>query len=65
MPLPVDDPIQRRPDISKANELFDWAPTTPLRAGLERTVAYFERLLAGETIAGRGAERVGAIDDVD
>ena len=58
MPLPIDDPRQRRPDISKANELFDWAPTTPLRAGLERTVAYFERLLAGETIAGRGAERV-------
>ena len=35
MPLPIDDPRQRRPDISKANELFDWAPTTPLRAGLE------------------------------
>jgi UDP-glucuronate decarboxylase len=52
MPLPVDDPKQRRPDISKANELFAWAPTTPLRAGLEKTIAYFERLLAGEAVAG-------------
>ena len=30
-PLPIDDPKQRRPDISKANEFFEWAPTTPLR----------------------------------
>ena len=34
MPLPTDDPRQRRPDISKANELFAWKPTVPLQDGL-------------------------------
>jgi UDP-glucuronate decarboxylase len=52
MPLPADDPKQRRPDISKANELFDWEPTVPLREGLKKTIAYFERLLAVENVAG-------------
>lgn len=46
MPLPQDDPLQRRPDITKARELLDWQPTIPLRQGLERTIAYF-RTLAG------------------
>ena len=45
MPLPADDPKQRRPDITKAKELLDWQPVTPLREGLEKTVAYFEQLL--------------------
>jgi UDP-glucuronate decarboxylase len=48
MPLPADDPRQRRPDISKANELLDWRPTVPLRDGLRKTVEYFERLLQGK-----------------
>jgi UDP-glucuronate decarboxylase len=47
MPLPTDDPRQRRPDISKANELLDWKPSVPLREGLVRTIGYFERLLRG------------------
>lgn len=47
-PLPADDPKQRRPDISKAQELFDWRPTVALREGLAKTAAYFEQLLAGE-----------------
>jgi UDP-glucuronate decarboxylase len=47
MPLPADDPRQRRPDISKANELLDWRPTVQLRDGLRETVGYFERLLQG------------------
>jgi UDP-glucuronate decarboxylase len=46
MPLPVDDPRQRRPDISKANELLGWRPTVPLKEGLNRTIAYFDRLLS-------------------
>jgi UDP-glucuronate decarboxylase len=46
MPLPQDDPLQRRPDITKARELLDWQPTIPLRQGLERTIDYF-RTLAG------------------
>jgi len=45
-PLPVDDPTQRCPDISQAKALLDWEPRTPLRPGLERTIAYFDALLA-------------------
>ncbi|WP_158046798.1 UDP-glucuronic acid decarboxylase family protein [Skermanella pratensis] len=45
LPLPQDDPMQRRPDISQAKRLLDWQPTIQLREGLERTVAYFDRLL--------------------
>jgi len=44
-PLPIDDPIQRCPDISQAKRLLDWQPQTPLRPGLERTIAYFDKLL--------------------
>ncbi|HZB44271.1 MAG TPA: UDP-glucuronic acid decarboxylase family protein [Pyrinomonadaceae bacterium] len=42
-PLPADDPRQRRPDITRANELLDWSPTVPLREGLRRTVEYFSK----------------------
>jgi UDP-glucuronate decarboxylase len=49
-PLPADDPKQRRPDISKAQELLDWRPTVALREGLAKTAAYFEQLLAGEAV---------------
>jgi UDP-glucuronate decarboxylase len=45
LPLPADDPRQRRPDIRKANELLGWQPTVPLADGLRRTISYFERLL--------------------
>jgi UDP-glucuronate decarboxylase len=47
MPLPTDDPRQRRPDITKANELLDWQPSVQFRDGLVRTIGYFERLLKG------------------
>ena len=50
MPLPADDPRQRRPDISKANELLDWKPSVPLREGLVKTISYFERLLKAESV---------------
>jgi UDP-glucuronate decarboxylase len=50
-PLPMDDPKQRQPDISKALELLDWRPKVLLRDGLVKTVAYFERLLAKEAVA--------------
>ncbi len=43
--LPSDDPKQRRPDISKAQELLGWAPVTPLAAGLKATIQYFDLLL--------------------
>jgi UDP-glucuronate decarboxylase len=40
-PRPTDDPMQRRPDITKAEHHLDWRPSIPLAAGLERTVEYF------------------------
>jgi UDP-glucuronate decarboxylase len=49
-PRPQDDPRQRRPDISKADDLLKWAPRTQLREGLIRTVAYFEELLKDDAI---------------
>jgi UDP-glucuronate decarboxylase len=45
-PLPENDPRQRRPDISRAQELLSWAPKTPLKEGMVKTIAYFETLLA-------------------
>ena len=47
-PLPEDDPKQRCPDISRARELLNWQPRVPLKTGLERTIAYFEDMLARE-----------------
>jgi UDP-glucuronate decarboxylase len=42
LPLPADDPRQRKPDITKAQALLNWKPTIPLREGLGRTVADFK-----------------------
>jgi UDP-glucuronate decarboxylase len=47
MPLPGDDPKQRQPDISKAKAILRWTPTVSLNDGLEPTIAYFRKLLAG------------------
>ncbi|OYV49740.1 MAG: NAD-dependent dehydratase [Acidocella sp. 20-58-15] len=44
-PLPIDDPVQRCPDISKAKALLDWEPKVGLDAGLGKTIAYFEGVL--------------------
>lgn len=44
-PLPQDDPLQRRPDITRARDLLDWEPKVALRDGLARTIAYFDKLL--------------------
>ncbi len=51
MPLPQDDPKQRRPDITKARELLGWEPAIVLRDGLTKTIAYFDTLLAGPVSA--------------
>jgi len=45
-PLPADDPQKRCPDISEADRLLNWRPTTPLKEGLTKTIPYFEQLLA-------------------
>ena len=44
-PLPADDPTQRKPDISLAQELIDWTPGVELDEGLDRTIPYFRSLL--------------------
>lgn len=54
LPLPADDPRQRKPDISLARRLLDWEPVTPLREGLTRTIEYFDRLLAEDPEFCRG-----------
>jgi UDP-glucuronate decarboxylase len=44
-PKPLDDPIRRRPDITRAIKYMDWTPKVPLRQGLKSTVEYFKREL--------------------
>ncbi len=44
-PLPQDDPMQRRPDISLAKDVLGWSPTVDLTAGLSKTIDYFRELL--------------------
>lgn len=46
MPLPSDDPIKRKPDISLAKKELGWEPAIPLKEGLKTTIAYFESVLA-------------------
>ena len=45
-PLPVDDPVQRCPEITQAQAVLGWQPRTELNTGLTRTIAYFEKLLS-------------------
>lgn len=45
LPLPADDPVRRRPDISRAREVLGWEPAVPLGEGLARTVDYFRGVL--------------------
>ncbi len=44
-PLPQDDPLQRKPDISLAREKLDWEPQIRLEQGLEKTIAYFRSIV--------------------
>jgi UDP-glucuronate decarboxylase len=41
MPLPTDDPLQRKPDITLAKSKLDWTPSIKLEDGLQKTIAYF------------------------
>jgi UDP-glucuronate decarboxylase len=49
-PLPENDPKQRQPDISRAQDLLGWKPSIALKDGLTRTIAYFDRLLANQEL---------------
>ena len=44
-PLPKDDPIQRKPDITLAKEKLNWEPKIPLEEGLKRTIEYFKKTI--------------------
>ncbi len=48
-PLPKDDPLRRKPDITLARAELGWEPTVALRDGLKKTVAYFDGLLSKQT----------------
>ena len=50
LPLPADDPRQRKPDISRAQTLLGWNPTIPLREGLEKTVEDFRRRVSSPQV---------------
>ncbi|TXN37200.1 SDR family oxidoreductase [Flagellimonas hymeniacidonis] len=51
LPLPADDPTQRKPDISLAQEkLKDWKPNVDLRTGLGKTIEYFDNLIKEKSI---------------
>ncbi|WP_313264524.1 UDP-glucuronic acid decarboxylase family protein [Sphingobacterium sp.] len=45
LPLPQDDPQQRKPDIKLAKKNLDWSPTVQLEEGLSKTIAYFKTFL--------------------
>ena len=45
MPLPADDPTQRKPNISKAQEILGWEPKIQLDQGLDKTIPYFKDIL--------------------
>jgi len=44
LPLPTDDPKQRKPDISLAKKVLHWEPKVPLTEGLQKTIDYFKNL---------------------
>jgi UDP-glucuronate decarboxylase len=44
LPLPQDDPLQRKPDISLAKQYLNWNPEIHVRDGLSKTIAYFASL---------------------
>lgn len=44
LPKTEDDPSRRKPDITKAQKLLGWQPTTPLQSGIQKTISYFKGL---------------------
>ncbi|MCK9903246.1 epimerase [Parafrankia colletiae] len=60
MPRPGDDPMVRRPDITRARQQLDWEPTIEVRDGLLRTIEWFAAELAARPVAGAGTATPGA-----
>jgi UDP-glucuronate decarboxylase len=52
-PLPVDDPVQRCPDISLARAMLKWEPAVELEKGLAETITYFDQLLHSDCEVGQ------------
>ncbi len=50
LPLPQDDPVMRKPDISLAKERLKWKPKVNIKEGLEKTIKYFEKYLKEESL---------------
>lgn len=50
-PLPVDDPMRRRPDITRAKTLLGWEPKVFLQEGLQRSLEYFQSCVEAEQVA--------------
>ena len=50
LPLPADDPQQRRPDIGKAKKVINWSPEHKLESGLINTIEYFRGILDEKAI---------------
>ena len=46
--MPVDDPMQRKPDITKAKEILDWTATVGREEGMQKTFEYFKNLTQEE-----------------
>jgi dTDP-glucose 4,6-dehydratase len=53
LPLPIDDPKVRQPDITRARSDLDWEPKVDLRSGLERTIPYFKNLVENQAAVAR------------
>jgi UDP-glucuronate decarboxylase len=60
--LPEDDPTQRRPDITRAQEALEWTPKVQLREGLTRTIAYFRERLRRERRPHRSGQAVASAE---
>ncbi len=58
LPLPADDPLQRKPDISLAKKELNWEPTIPLEEGLDLTINYFRRKLAENSTSTHSSDTI-------
>ncbi len=56
LPLPIDDPRMRCPDIAVARRVLDWEPATDLRQGIRKTIPYFRALLEREGAVSRNID---------
>jgi len=54
-PIPQDDPLRRRPVITRARELLGWKPKVPLEEGLSRTIEWYEAINFGKPKRKRAA----------